>query len=328
MTPAHTLAPVALFAYARPDHLQATLDALAANTLASQTEVTIFSDGPRHEQDAQAVRDVRELARATQLGSAFAAVHVVERDRNWGLADSIVDGVTTLCASHGRVIVLEDDIVTSCHFLQYMNDALDRYADAPQVMHIAGHNFDIDPTGLPESFFLGHSSCWGWATWQRAWAHFSRDAEMFVRSFSADDIHRFNLDGAYDYWGQILANRAGTLKTWAVFWYASVFQKNGLCLHPRASLVDNIGHDGTGTNCGCDTFMRQCASQDQVTAFPRSLEISILGLSKYKQYLSALHASVRNAPSASCYSSTHRAPVRALQSLASYLRSIFYIKRR
>ncbi|AGW15231.1 hypothetical protein [Megalodesulfovibrio gigas] len=288
LAPMNSLAPVALFAYARPDHLQATLAALAANALAGQTVLTIFSDGPRSEQDAAGVQAVRALVRQEQQAGRFAAVHVVERDRNWGLADSIVDGVTMLCAQHGRVIVLEDDIVTAPCFLRYMNDALTRYADTPQVMHIAGHNFDINPQGLPESFFMGHSSCWGWATWQRAWAHFSRDAAAFVRDFTAQDIHRFNLDGTYDYWAQLLANRTGALKTWAVFWYASVFRQGGLCLHPRASLVENIGHDGSGTNCGCSAQLQQCACNAPVTGFPEVLAVDPLALDRYKQCLTAL----------------------------------------
>ncbi|MCA1985195.1 MAG: sugar transferase [Desulfovibrio sp.] len=284
-------APVALFAYARPDHLQATLEALAANELAGQTSLTIFSDGPRADQDAPAVQAVRALARQEQQAGRFARVDVVERDRNWGLADSIVDGVTTLCAQHGRVIVLEDDIVTSCCFLRYMNDALTRYAEAPQVMHIAGHNFDIDPQGLPESFFMGHTSCWGWATWQRAWVHFSRDAEAFVREFDAKAIHRFNLDGAYDYWSQLLANRDGTLKTWAVFWYASVFRRGGLCLHPRASLVENIGHDGSGANCGVMEALRCKACLEGVSAFPTHLQVHAQATARVQDWLRRLAVS-------------------------------------
>jgi len=278
-------APVAVFAYARPDHLRATLDALAANELAERTELVIFSDAPKDDAARDAVRQARAVARAA---TGFAAVRVVERERNYGLADSIVDGVTALTKSHGRVIVLEDDIVTAPCFLRYMNQALERYADQDRVMHVAAHMFDIDPAGLPEAFFLGHSSCWGWATWKRAWDHFSRDADAFVRAGTPQDVHRFNLDGAYDYWGQLLANRDGRLKTWAVYWYASVYSKGGLCLHPRASLVENIGHDGSGANCLHAPDWANKACGDAVSHLPDRLRVEDLALARVQAHLRML----------------------------------------
>lgn len=259
------LAPVVLFAYARPQHLRKTLAALAANDLATQTPLIVYSDAARRETDAEAVMAVRQVLDAA---TGFASLTVHHRERNYGLADSIAEGVSTTIQTHGRAIVLEDDLVTSPCFLSYMNEALDRYADDERVMHVAGFMLDIDPSGLPESFFLRQSSCWGWATWERAWRHFDRDAERFVREFGPQDIHTFNLDGIYDYWGQLLANRDGKLNTWAVLWYASVFAAEGLCLHPRASLVANIGHDGSGTNCGADDAFAQMVCSMPIGLFP------------------------------------------------------------
>jgi hypothetical protein len=93
-------------------------------------------------------------------------------------------------------------------------------------------------------------NCWGWATWSDRWKHYERDPENLIRKFTKDEINRFNLGGAYNFWGQAKANANGSLKTWAIFWYATIFKNRGLCLNPTQSLVQNIGHDGSGTNCG------------------------------------------------------------------------------
>jgi hypothetical protein len=68
-----------------------------------------------------------------------------------------------------------------------------------------------------------------------------------------DKIKSFNLDYSYDYYNQVNLNKKNKIKTWAVFWYANCFLNNGLSLHPKRSYCMNIGHDGTGTNCGVDT---------------------------------------------------------------------------
>ena len=275
-------APVVLFTYNRPEHTRRTLSALAANTLAARTPLIIYSDAARHDKDKPAVDAVRAFA-----GSAagFASVTVHERERNFGLADSIADGVSATIRDHSRAIVLEDDIVTSLHFLEYMNEALARYEHEERVMHIAAHMPPISAEGLPESFFLRQSSCWGWGTWARAWRHFHRQGQEFIDAFSPADIKRFNLDGAYDYWSQLLANENGALKTWAVYWYACVFSQGGLCLHPRRSLVRNIGFDGSGENCGV------AAGESSVTGvrapgfYPDVPEENRPAMQRYQQYL-------------------------------------------
>lgn len=282
-----SLAPVVVFTYNRPEHTRRTVAALAANDLAAHTPLIVYADAAANEAAAPAVTAVSRVLDAV---TGFASVTIHRRECNYGLADSIADGVSTIIKMYGRVIVMEDDLVTSPCFLRYMNKALDRYVDDDRVMHVAAHMPDIDPTGLPQSFFLRQSSCWGWATWERAWRRFHRNADRFVQNFDLDDIHRFNLDGAFDYWSQLLANRDGHLKTWAVFWYACVFAAGGLCLHPRASLVANIGHDGSGTNCGASDAFCQKTSALPITTFPDDL---VEHTEAMRRYQAALRTAVR-----------------------------------
>ena len=255
-----TYSPIALFVYNRPTHTRQTIEALQKNALAMQSDLIIFSDAPKDETQVEAVDNVRQYIHQI---NGFKSIAIVERETNFGLAKSIIDGVTSIVNERGRIIVLEDDLVTSPHFLDYMNTALNVYQNEEKIMHISGYMFPIDNAGLPETFFLRTASCWGWATWDRAWRHFEKNPKKLLDENTEKIIHRFNMDGSYNFWTQIEQNERGLINTWAVFWYASVFQRKGLCLHPAVSMVNNIGNDGTGIHCDESAiFFTQLASKD------------------------------------------------------------------
>jgi len=281
-------APIALFVYARPEHTQKTVEALQLNTLASESDLFIFADAANRVEDSTKCQQVRDYIRTVK---GFRTVTIFERERNWGLASSIIAGVTELVKSRGRVIVLEDDLVTSPYFLEYMNKALDQYQDEARVMHISGYMFPVEQRGLAETFFLRTASCWGWATWARAWQYFEKDPEALIERFSERTIKRFNMDGTYDFWTQVLNNQTNEINTWAVFWYATVFQKQGLCLHPATSMTMNIGIDGTGVNCGNnDTFNTALASR-AITHFAHVISEDDIALKNLKVFFSSLKPS-------------------------------------
>jgi hypothetical protein len=240
-------APIALFTYNRPRHTRQTVESLRNNERAPDSELFIFSDGWKGPADEGSVREVRDYLRTA---GGFKKITIVERENNRGLADNIIDGVTRIVNDHGRVIVLEDDMITSPYFLGYMNEALDRYRDEKRVWHVSGWSYPIEPAGLPDAFLWRVMNCWGWGTWKDRWRYFERDPEGLIRRFTREQIKRFNLDGCHDFWAQARDNAEGRITTWAVFWYAVIFEHGGLCLNPARSLVRNIGYDGSGVHCG------------------------------------------------------------------------------
>jgi hypothetical protein len=246
MTNSNKLAPIVLFVYNRPDHTRKTVEALSKNLLASESELFVYSDYPKDTAATDRVEEVRAYIKTIQ---GFKSVTIAERDKNWGLAASIIDGVTNVVNKYGKVIVLEDDIVTSPYFLTFMNDALDFYADKPEVWHVSGFTYP-HIKGVKDAFFWRSMNCWGWATWKNRWCYFEKVPEKLIATFSKRDIYRFNIYGADDMWGQVLANQTGKINSWAIFWEAVIFQHNGLCLDPAVSFVRNIGLDGTGVHCG------------------------------------------------------------------------------
>jgi Glycosyl transferase family 2 len=240
------LAPIVLFAYRRPEHLRATLHGLAQCKESAASKVIVFCDGPKTAEDRDKVAATRQVAK--ELLGSRAEYHF--RESNAGLAASIIEGVTEVTRRYGRAIVLEDDLELSPDFLAYMNAALDRYGDESKVMQISGqlfHTPELD--GRDMALFLPFTTSWGWGTWRRAWDKFDPRAlgwEQLKRDGSLR--HRFNLDGSYDFSTMLQRQMAGLGDSWAIRWYWSVFQNGGIVCFPPASLVRNIGLDGSGTH--------------------------------------------------------------------------------
>lgn len=241
------LAPIVIFVYNRPEHTRRTVEALKKNALAQESDLIIFSDAPKSETQAEMVREVRLYIRQID---GFKSVAFVERDANLGLARSIIDGVATTVNKYGRIIVLEDDMVTSPYFLTYMNEALEKYAGEDRVACIHGYVFPVVQP-LPEAFFLPGADCWGWATWRRGWACFNSDGQFLLEELKRRKlIHAFDFDSTYPFFKMLEGQIKGENDSWAVRWYASAFLAGKLTLYPGRSLVHNIGNDNSGTHCG------------------------------------------------------------------------------
>ena len=240
--------PIAVFAFNRPDHLRRSLQSLVACDGFGLGPVTLFCDGPRSDGDREAVAATLDVAR-DMLGSA-ADIRPAEQNR--GIFQSVTQGVTALIGDHGRVIVLEDDLVLAPAFLTFMNDALHVYADDPQVMQVSGYMFDVPEFAVRDTaVMLPFTSSWGWATWGRAWAQFDHEATGWSALLRDRRRRRqFNLGGVYDYATMLRRQMTDDPRKWDwdIRWYLTVFRADGRVIFPPRSLVRNIGQDGTGTH--------------------------------------------------------------------------------
>ncbi len=283
------LAPIVLFVYNRPDHTRRTLAALAANSIAADSNLIIYADAAKKPEHQGAVDAVRDLVRRT---GGFKSVAVVERETNFGLARSIISGVSETCTAHGRAIVVEDDLVVSPDFLGFLNAGLDRYQADEQVLQISGYAYPAHDPSTSPTFFLPMVSCWGWATWSRAWAQF--DPSMSALSRLDHDMaarRRFNLDDAYDYYGMACQQRQGRIDSWGVRWQLSLFAREGVVLYPRDSLVYNAGADASGTHGrGHAAFQRELTgaslAPDLIT-WPNGISTDDRAMRQVKQLLRA-----------------------------------------
>lgn len=241
------LAPIIVFAYNRPELLERTLETLSKNDLAGQSDLFVYCDGPKNTvsiEQSERIADCRKIAHAI---SGFKSHVVIERSTNIGLKANIVSAVTEIVNKYGRIIVIEDDIVTSPGFLHYMNDALEMYKDEERVMQISGYMWP-HKWPLPETFFYQAPCPWGWATWDRAWKYYN-DNTSEIYDYWKTRWNEFNSFGGNYLQKQLEENYNSTLNTWYVKWHAAMRQRDALALYPGKSLVDNRGFGGDATNC-------------------------------------------------------------------------------
>jgi hypothetical protein len=240
----NNFAPIIVFAYKRVDHLKLCIDSLKLNYEAKYSDLIIYCDGPKNEEDLIFVNYVKEFVYSI---TGFKSVKHFFAKQNLGLSRSIIGGVTEQFRTYEKLIVLEDDLVTSKYFLNFMNSALAIYENSLNVSSIHGYTYPI--TKLPNTFFIRGADCWGWATWKRSWNDFEQNGTTLLKELRRNNlIYKFNLFGAYDYEKMLVNQINNKNDSWAVRWHASNFLQNRMALYPGISLVDNIGTDGSGTN--------------------------------------------------------------------------------
>lgn len=239
------LAPIVVFCYNRPSHIIQTLKALKANKLASESRLFIYSDGYKSEIDKNNVEKVRQIIESI---SGFKEVRIIKRDLNWGLAKSVIHGVSEILNRFGKIIVIEDDLITSSFFLTYMNESLTRYENDNNIFSVSGYVPPLSALNEADVFLYPRTSSWGWGTWASSWEMVDwrvSDFDQFIRN--KIKIQQFNR-GGIDLTPMLLNQKKGVINSWAIRFSFSCFTQNMFCLYPRFSMVKNIGIDGSGTH--------------------------------------------------------------------------------
>ena len=229
--------PVALFAYARPDHLLETINGLRVNNVPL---IYAFSDGPRSNDVIQKVSEVRRILHSID----WCEIEIIERETNHGLGVSIRTGVEYVLNIHDRVMVVEDDIVLHPGAYLFMKKALDFYKDDENIMSVSlwSHPRLIPKT--KESVFFWHTfNCWGWGAYRRSWEGMDKTALELMKECQLKGINvnkYLNLEQ--------MALNEHSQNIWAVRFSLLHQLKGKANVWPTQSLVRNIGCDGTGEN--------------------------------------------------------------------------------
>ena len=245
----YVYAPIVLFVYNRLGHTKQTLEALLANKLADQSELFIYSDAAKSQNDEIKVKEVREYIKKI---SGFKKINIIEREKNFGLANSIIDGVTKIVNEYGKIIVLEDDIVTSPNFLQFMNNALDFYSDNKSIMSISGYMYPckISFSYKKDILLFNRFSSWGWGMWSDRWNLINFDIAANDKIFHDKNLQKkFNVGGE-DLYNMLLLQLQGKINSWAIRTALTSALNDKVTVYPIKSLVKNIGFDNSGVHCG------------------------------------------------------------------------------
>lgn len=243
-------APIVIFVYNRLDHTQQTIEALANNTLAQESCVFIYSDAAKTEKGIDKVNDVRRYIDSLANQSLFKAVTIIKAEKNRGLANSVIHGVTETINNYGKVIVVEDDLVTTPDFLTYMNKALEFYEKDQTIWSISGYSFSMK---IPKSyrhdiFYSYRASSWGYATWADRWNTVDWDVKDYD-DFKINKQKRKQMNrGGLDMAKMLDDQMAGRVDSWAIRWCYEQSKQNKYTVYPVYSRVKNIGLDGSGTH--------------------------------------------------------------------------------
>lgn len=279
-------APILLFTYKRLDTLKLAVEALQQNYHASKSELFIFSDGGKTADEIE-VNKVRDFIKKID---GFKQVTIIESPKNKGLANSIIDGVTHIIKDYKKVIVLEDDLVTSPNFLAYSNQALDFYQNNTQVFSIAGYTIPIVvPDGYnDETYFLPRAGSWGWATWGDRWEKVDWQVKSFAEfRKNKDEILAFNAGGS-DMYNMLNKQMNGSIDSWAIRWCYEQYRLGSYTLYPLKSKVKNIGFNNMATHTNVFNRYDTLLDEGEKTAFsfPSYVKIDNRFLSQFQSFFS------------------------------------------
>jgi hypothetical protein len=253
-----SLAPVLLFTFKRLSVLKQTVEALKNNLLANESELYIFSDAAKYQKDQPSVSEVRSYLRTI---GGFKEVHIYEAENNKGLAKSIIDGVSLIINKCNKVIVLEDDLITSNNFLSYMNQCLNHYKKNKNVFSISGYSFSIVNQNN-DVYFTKRGSSWGWATWKDRWQKIDWEVKDYPEFKRDVKLQRsFNKMGS-DLSSMLKKQMRGQIDSWAIRWCYHQFKVDLFTVYPGVSKVKNIGFTPDATHT-FDFFNRYNTKLDE-----------------------------------------------------------------
>jgi hypothetical protein len=285
-------APIALFAYNRPELLRETLQSLQDNEGASESELFIFCDGPKagaSVPDLEKIERVRQIAREKKW---CGTVNVIEKTTNQGLATSIIGGITELLATSPTVIVIEDDVRLSPYFLSFMNDSLNTYLENDKVLAVGSWNYFCSPEKIEkDTFFFRYPDSIAWATFERAWKLFEKDAQLALEKLeSTKRMNAFNGDGEALYFGNMLTMQIkGQINSWAIRWTATAIIHDKLCVFPKETLSKHMGFGADATHEKTDddynAHLHLCNRELKVVPLPVAEDPIALG--EWKKFIRA-----------------------------------------
>lgn len=242
------IAPILLFTYKRLDTLKQSVNALKQNALAKESDLFIFSDAAKKEADSSAVNEVRSFLKTID---GFKSVKIIIREKNFGLAKSIINGTSAVLETYDSVIVMEDDLLTTPNFLYFMNHALEYYKARKKVFSISGYSFDLNVKNSnygADAYFLNRGWSWGWATWKDRWVDVDWNVNSYSKFTRDKKEQRAFAQGGSDLNKMLREQMEGRLDSWAIRWFYHQFRTGGLTLYPVYSKVYNAGFDEFATH--------------------------------------------------------------------------------
>ena len=249
---------IAVFLYNRPDKSYNCLKSLSQNHHFNDSHLYIFIDGPRSNKDKKQIEGVKKVVADFEFKNLKKVEVSVD---NKGLANSVFQGVNKVLNLHDTVIVIEDDLILSPLFLNFMNKCLKKY-NTSNIYQVSGYVWGGSLKNSNRPFLIPNVNSWGWATWKCKWKEFKLDEinKQELKNFDSKFIKKFNLNNSYNYFKILKKHLQGKVDSWAIQWYFFVFKNKGYTVYPPTSLVVNNGMDGSGTHTLSSNFKKRLVS--------------------------------------------------------------------
>jgi hypothetical protein len=246
----NSTAPIILFCYRRK--INKLINSLQKNKEASYSNLFIFSDGHKSNEDKKDVLDVRKSIKKI---SGFKSTKIFESEKNNGLSSSITKGITHIINNFGKAIILEDDLIVSKFFLQYMNKSLNIFQDRKDIWSISGYGPPLPclRNYSHEVYLSCRTSSWGWATWKDRWNKTNWSMEFFKNFKKKKNLIKQFEQGGDDLFRMLELNFFKKIDSWDILWCYNQFINKSYSVFPKFSMSKNKGfYDGFETHTSGD----------------------------------------------------------------------------
>lgn len=252
------LAPVIVFAYKRSDKLKNCLNALESNDCHDAVDLYVFSDGKNGKEDNDEVSAVRSYLKEYEKNCTFRKIHIIYREKHYGLANNVICGVTQVIEEYGRVVVVEDDLIVSRDFISYINCALEYYEKDTRIWSVTGYTEPLRAlSGYKHDVYYGYRGCsYGWGTWKNRWDTVDWEVKDYQKILKSPILQwKLNRSGN-SMMGMLRLQMDGKIDSWAIRWCLAQSKQNKYTIYPKNTLIYDDGADGSGTHVSRRKDMR------------------------------------------------------------------------
>lgn len=228
--------PVLLLIFNRPDTTKRVFEKIKE---LKPSQLFVAADGPRGDKEGeeelclQTREIIKDIDWECELKTLF-------RAENLGCGKGPSSAITWFFSHVEQGIILEDDCLPNHSFFTFVDNMLKKYKNNEQIMLVSGSNYLLGLLDIKDSYYFSQvPTTWGWGTWRRAWNHMNFEMKDYNKK-----VKKFPKIASlwHQHWESIL-NGTGVSDAWDFQWYFSIYEQNGLCIHPKYNLVQNIGFD-------------------------------------------------------------------------------------
>jgi len=239
--------PILFIIFNRPDTAEKVFNEIKK---IKPKKLFVSADGPRENKPGEKEKCLATRKIIDQVDWEC-EVYKKYSDVNLGCKLGVSSGIDWFFKNVEQGIILEDDCLPAQSFFKFCEELLEKYKNNEKIMMISGDNFQNSrQRGDGSYYFSKFSHIWGWATWRRAWEHYSVNMEGYPKFkqdkkinaiWSKEYIRKYWLD-TFD---QAYENK---IDTWDYQWAFSIWKMDGLCVIPNYNLISNIGFRDDATH--------------------------------------------------------------------------------